>query len=184
MSSQPMTDGVDVAGLSVARDDSCHVASLRHFSGIAGASADVAGLFGTPLPKPLQVIGGGSAVAPGLLLVWRSPSETLVLCRDAARFAALQTAAADRYDLSLVDQTGGLWVWKVSGARAADLLARLGATSALPPAGETRVSRLAELTVVSWCLQAGEIWLLVDRLYSPHLMAWIRETAADFRSEA
>jgi sarcosine oxidase gamma subunit len=180
MSEKAMTDGVDVAGLSVSLDESFHVASLRHFAALEGGAADVADLLGTALPKPLQVIGSASALATDILLVWRSPSETLVLCQDMARYAALQAAAGGRSDLCLVDQTGGLWVWKLSGTRVPDLLARLGSTSALPPVGETRASRLAEVTVVSLCLQAGEIWLLVDRLYSPHLMAWIRETAADF----
>jgi sarcosine oxidase gamma subunit len=180
MSAKPLTEGVEAAGLSVSRDDSFQVASLRHFSAIEDKPVDVTGLFGTPLPKPLQVVGGVKEGATDALLVWRSPSETLLLCRDAARFAALSAAAAGRGDLSLVDQTGGLWVWKVTGKQTADLLARLGATSALPPVGETRVSRLAELTVVCLCVQAGEIWLIVDRLYSPHLLAWIRETVADF----
>ncbi len=30
------------------------------------------------------------------------------------------------------------------------------------------------------CVSAGEILLLVDRVYSQHLSAWIRETLADF----
>jgi hypothetical protein len=60
------------------------------------------------------------------------------------------------------------------------VLARLGATSAIPAVGHALTSRLAELTVMALCMRAGEILLLVDRVYSAHLMGWVRETVADF----
>jgi hypothetical protein len=45
--------------------------------------------------------------------------------------------------------------------------------------GEALTSRLAELAVLALCVRAGEILLLVDRVYADHLWAWIRESAAD-----
>jgi hypothetical protein len=50
----------------------------------------------------------------------------------------------------------------------------------MPAVGEALTSRLAELTVTALRVQEQEIVLLVDRLYADHLLAWIRETIADF----
>jgi hypothetical protein len=42
------------------------------------------------------------------------------------------------------------------------------------------VSRIAELTVMTLCVEAGRTLLLVDRLYSDHLAGWMAETLRDF----
>ena len=83
-------------------------------------------------------------------------------------------------DGCMVDQTGGICVLRVQGVRAGDLLLRLGATTAVPDLGEARSGRLAELHVLTACVQAGEYLLLVERVYADHLIGWIRATAADF----
>ena len=80
----------------------------------------------------------------------------------------------------MVDQTGGILTLVVAGARAPDLLTRLGSTDAVPALGEARTSRMAELSVMSLCTRPGEILLLVERVYVRHLFGWIRETIADF----
>jgi hypothetical protein len=72
-------------------------------------------------------------------------------------------------------------VWRITGARIADLLTRLGATSTIPVLGEARTSRLAELTVMALCVQDGEVMLLVDRVYATHLRAWMAEIIADLQ---
>ena len=146
---------VEMAGLSVSLDRSLSVASLRHFAAGAGFAGDI---IGAPLPERLQAV----AVASGIL-AWRSPTETLVVSQDAGRFAALEAGLVGRTDVSFVDQTGGIWIWRITGERASEVLARL-----------------AELTVMALCMRAGEILLLVDRVYSAHLMGWVRETVADF----
>jgi hypothetical protein len=95
----------------------------------------------------------------------------------------------------MVNQTGGIQVLRVQGPRAADLMVRLGAPTAAPAAapaaaraaahvtmpspGEARSSRLAELQVLTACVHAGELLLLVERVYADHLLGWIRATAAD-----
>lgn len=162
------------AGLTVSLLQSLSVAALRHFQ-VAPGHADLSAALGVSLPQPLRVVSSAS----GCLLAWRSPTETLILCSDAKAFSALAAKAAKLTEVSLVEQTGGIWIWKLSGQRVADVLARLGA--AAPPAlGEVLTSRLAELTVTSLCVQAGEVLLVVERVYSRHLLAWIRESIADF----
>jgi hypothetical protein len=80
----------------------------------------------------------------------------------------------------MVDQTGGIRVLRLQGRRAGDLLLRLGAATAIPGLGEARSSRLAELHVLTVCVQAGQYLLLVDRVYAKHLLDWIGATVADF----
>ena len=50
----------------------------------------------------------------------------------------------------------------------------------LPEPGEARTGRLAELTVQTISVQAGEYLLLVERVYANHLFEWMSKTAADF----
>ena len=57
---------------------------------------------------------------------------------------------------------------------------RLGAVTAIANVGEARSGRLAELQVLTACLQPGEFLMLVERVYANHLIEWIRATAADF----
>jgi sarcosine oxidase gamma subunit len=113
-------------------------------------------------------------------LAWRSPTETLIVAADAGCLSRVDRFAANRSDGCLVDQTGGMLALMVAGARAPDLLLRLGSTDAVPALGEARTSRLAELSVMSLCTRPGEILLLVERVYVRHLFGWIRETVADF----
>jgi hypothetical protein len=80
----------------------------------------------------------------------------------------------------MVVQTGGIRVLRVAGSRARDLLLRLGSAQAIPALGEARTGRLAELQVLTACVQAGEYLLLVERVYANHLLEWVRATVADF----
>jgi hypothetical protein len=34
--------------------------------------------------------------------------------------------------------------------------------------------------VLALCVEEGQILLVVERVYSEHLLGWIRDTAADF----
>jgi sarcosine oxidase gamma subunit len=188
-------DGFSVAGLSVRWDHSLAIASLRYFDH-AGAFATEAGeALGGPLPEPLRAhrrllrAAGVSAETSAegtpkggseLVLVWRSPTETLLLTADAGWLAEVSRFAASRSDGSLVDQTGGILSLVLTGARVPDLLLRLGSADAIPALGEARTSRLAELSVMSLCARPGEIMLLVERVYVRHLVGWVRETVADF----
>lgn len=113
------------------------------------------------------------------LLAWRSPTETMILTTDAAVLDALAARLADATDACLVDQSGGIWVLRLTGSRVADVLLRLGSTTVIPAVGQALTGRLAELTVTAVAVQEGEILLLMDRFYADHLLGWIRETIAD-----
>lgn len=157
------------------------IAALRYF-----ATASVAGLLrdlsGCAVPGTGQALGRApsDSAAEEWILAWRSPTETLLLSTDSAALATLEARLAVATDACLVDQTGGIWVLRLSGSRVQDVLVRLGSTSAIPAVGQALTSRLAELTVTALCVQEHEIVLLVDRLYADHLLGWIRETIADF----
>jgi sarcosine oxidase gamma subunit len=92
----------------------------------------------------------------------------------------LATRLAGATDAYVVDQSGGIWVLRLTGSRVTDVLVRLGSTTAIPAVGQALTSRLAEITVTAVCVREGEILLLVDRFYADHLLGWIRETIADF----
>ena len=69
---------------------------------------------------------------------------------------------------------------RVQGVRTRDLLLRIGNEASVPTPGESRISRIAELPVVSLSVKPGETLLLLDRVYAEHLLNWIRVTLADF----
>ena len=172
--------GVEVAGLSVQLRRELKVGCLRYFDAAGPFTADVAERIGGPLPEPLRALRHvpGDARAE-IILAWRSPTETLLMTADHAAFAAIEDAAQNSAAGCMVDQTGGLWPWRMTGARSRDVLLRLGSTASIPALGEARMSRVAELPVMALCVREGELLLLVERVYSDHLLGWIAETAGD-----
>ncbi len=181
MANSPHTlDNIEIDGLSVDGEAAYLIASLRYFDSTGQFAAAVSEAFGRPLAEPLAALRVESAAGGGhCILAWRSPSETLLLCQDAALFSALELKLAAQHDGCMVDQTGGLRVVRVAGSRARDFLLRLGAATTLPDLGAAHVGRLAELSVLTICVQPWEYLLLVERVYLPHLLGWIHATAAD-----
>jgi sarcosine oxidase gamma subunit len=182
MVSSPAESGeVEVAGLSVHVQRQVEVASLRYFDAADRFVATVSEFLAGPMPAPLRAL---CAEAPPsgstFILLWRSPSETLLLSYDPAALAELDERVVSEVDGCMVVQTGGIRVLRVAGPKARDLLLRLGSASAIPDLGEARTGRLAELQVLTACVQAGEYLLLVERVYANHLLDWIRATVADF----
>lgn len=179
-------DGFSADGLTLHWDHDLATASLRYFDPAGSFAAQVGEMLGGSLPAPLRAhrcvlaAEGEHAVASELVLAWRSPTETLLLTADPSCVATVGAFAETRSDGCLVDQTGGILSLVLSGARAPDLLSRLGSTDSIPALGEARTSRLAELSVMSLCTRPAEILLLVERVYVRHLVGWIRETVADF----
>ena len=80
----------------------------------------------------------------------------------------------------MVELTGGLRIVRLTGLGIAELLCRLGGTASAPAPGEAKRSRMADVPVLAISLHAGETLLVVDRVYLPHLLGWIRETLLDF----
>ena len=184
MASSSMTraSGFTAPGLSVEPKGEWHIGSLRYFDAAGPLTANLRSVLGGSLPGPLAAVRyPGAQWAQDLILAWRSPTEMLIMTADGAAFDALARGAAeDRSAGYLVDQTGGLWAWQISGARARDVLERIGPAASIPAPGEARSGRFAELPVLALSVRAGEFLLLVERVYSEHLVGWISETAADF----
>ncbi|MGO9995603.1 MAG: hypothetical protein ACLPTF_24245 [Steroidobacteraceae bacterium] len=175
-----LDEAMDAAEVSVRPQRFLRVGSLRYFEPLGAFVETIAAVVGGPMPKPLRAVRyAGGAPGSEIILACCNPTETLALCSGAEPFASLERQAAGRNDGCLVELTGGIWACTVTGARAPDLLARLGATTALPALGVARIGRLAELAVMSLCIQPSEIMLIVERVYGEHLAAWMRETLAD-----
>jgi sarcosine oxidase gamma subunit len=171
---------IEAAGLRVSLDLAVHVASLRYFEVDGSFAATVHSVIGAALPGVLQAAKVPAASEHGtFILAWRSPTETLALSSDAERFSNLKIALADTRDGCVVDQSGGLRVLRASGERVFDLLMRLGSAASAPKSGESRRSRLADISVLALCVVPSETLLVVDRVHAEHLLAWIRQTADD-----
>jgi sarcosine oxidase gamma subunit len=182
MASSPAESGeVEVAGLALRVQRQVEVASLRYFDTADHFVAKVCEFLGRPMPAPLHAVRIDAAPdGPRFILLWRSPTETLLLSYDPPALAELDERVASEVDGCMVVQTGGIRVLRVAGSRARDLLLRLGSAQAIPALGEARTGRLAELQVLTACVQAGEYLLLVERVYANHLLEWVRATVADF----
>jgi sarcosine oxidase gamma subunit len=161
--------------------------ALRYFDAVGAFAEDLAAHAGGPLPQPLRAVHYAAEGAvpdsgepPGIILAFRSPTETWVLCNARATFEAIERFAAQRSDGCLVEQTGGTWCCRVSGARAADFLARLGSSVVVPGAGQAFTGRFADVTATCVCVRAGEVILIADRAYADHLTAWMSATLDDF----
>jgi sarcosine oxidase gamma subunit len=172
---------VEIDGLSVSDDPGSQVASLRYFDTAGSFAGAVREIVGRPVPDPLHAIQVENPLNNAhFILAWRSPTETLLLSSDRVAFADLEQRLAAAADGCMVDQTGGMRALRVQGHRAGELFLRLGATTAIPGLGEARSGRLAEVHLLTACVQAGEFLLLVERVYAAHLLEWMRATAADF----
>lgn len=171
---------IETPGVCVSLYPSVHVASLRHFVSSSDFSDTAQSLLGIPLPDRLcATCASQHTLTNRATLAWYSPTETILLCDDAAFITELQAAVTGLDDGCVVDQTGGAWVLRMTGEAVAELFARMGGQGTLPIFGESRRSRLAEVPVLALQVQYGEIILVVERVYAEHLMAWIRASAAD-----
>lgn len=168
-------------GLSVSLDRSVRVAALRYFDSQGAFAQLCKSTLGVSLPDALRAVKVPDASADEeCLLAWRNPTQTWVVTRNDSTLTALQTALSAAVDGCFVDQSGGVWVLRVRGERTRDLLLRVGNEASVPEPGEARVSRIAELPVMSLSVKTEETLLLVDRVYAEHLFRWVRVTAGDF----
>jgi sarcosine oxidase gamma subunit len=155
--------GIEVPGLSVQLQRELKVGCLRYFDAAGPFAAALGELLGGPLPEPLRAVRHSQGDARReLILAWRSPTETLLMTADAALFAAIEDAAQNSAAGCMVDQSGGLWPWRMTGAGSRDVLQRIGSTASM-----------------ALCVREGELLLAVERVYSDHLLGWIAATARD-----
>jgi sarcosine oxidase gamma subunit len=162
---QELFAAIEAKELAVDGIRAMQVASLRYFDPAGSFGALVQNVTSSPLPQTLRadtVSIGGDAT---FILAWRSPTETLLLSTDQEAFADLKERLAGATDGCMVDQTGGLCAVRVRGAKAGDLLLRLGSSASIPGVGEARSSRLADLAVLALCIQHGTLILLIERVH-------------------
>ena len=167
--------GRQVPDLAVRLEAACAVATLRYFAADGAFAAAVRAVLGAALPGTQAAVD-----AAGMLIAWRSPTETLAVGVGAAD---LVPRLADAPDGCCIDLSGGMQVLRVAGARSGEFLCRLGGSGVVPGPGESRRGRLGEVAVqlIGQRAPGGatETTLVVERVYAPHLLGWIRETLAD-----
>ncbi len=173
-------EDVAAPGIEVRVDRRMRVAALRHMNTQGIFARQCKNTFGVALPEALRAVEvPGAPAGHQCILAWRQPTQTLALVSDGEAYANLLAELSPTEDGCCVDQSGGLWVLRLSGARVPDLLLRIGNAASVVSPGQAHVSRIAELTVLALCIKAGETLLLLDRAYVEHLLGWIRVTAAD-----
>ena len=175
MAEYPAISRIVSADLVACMEETMHVATLRYFTRDGLVADVVRGATGMPLPAALE-----ASEEAQLILAWRSPTETLCVTRSATRLAELGARLAACAEGCMVELTGGLRIVRLTGLGIAELLCRLGGTASAPAPGEAKRSRMADVPVLAISLHAGETLLVVDRVYLPHLLGWIRETLLDF----
>jgi heterotetrameric sarcosine oxidase gamma subunit len=153
-----------------------HVLSLRHFPG-GGASALSTVLAEHRLPG-LPGPGHSRGIEPRL--IWRSPTETLLLTQDAAQASALLAALrpAPGALACALDLSAGTLVVTLQGGNVEALLSRLVDAHALPR-GTDQASRvrLADIAAVVWRGAPDHLGLLVDRANAHYLARWLSYAA-------
>lgn len=176
----PTALALDARGVRIAAVAEVRVATLRYFDRGGRFGGALKQALGESLPRAQRAVLAAPGQDAEMLLAWRSPTETLLLCASAAAFADLEQRLAGAGDGYMVDQSGGIYVFRVQGERAAEFLQRFAAATSIPALGEARGGRMADLHVLTACVQAGEFLVFVERVYAAHLADWIRATAADF----
>jgi sarcosine oxidase gamma subunit len=177
MAEPPRGERIVSTDLVACVEETMAVATLRYFDREGAFAQAVQAAAGASLPEPLAV---HEVADSQLMLAWRGPTETLCLARSRARVTELSARLAGAAGGCAVDLTGGARIVRLTGPRIVDLLCRLGGSASVPAAGEARRSRLADVAVLALSVRGGETFLVVDRAYLPHLLAWVRETLLDF----
>lgn len=172
-------------GLDVHLDRRMRVAALRFFNGQGEFARQCRAAIGVELPGCSRAVEvPGAPLGQECILAWRNPTQVLALVSDAQAFAGLLSLLQPTLEGCCVDQSGGLWVLRLTGSRVADLLLRIGNAASVPEPGAAHVTRIADMAVLSLCVKAGEILLVVDRAYAEHLLNWIRATLGDLGATA
>ncbi len=171
---------VQAEGIEVAWAQDLAVGVLRHAEPGDALLADLTSKLGVPVPAALQAVSlpVDRFEAPAVL-VWSRPTETLLVGARGLPFDQVSAACRKLSDGIFIDQSDGICVLRVRGARTRDLLVRLGDSNSVPVAGEAKRSRLGDLPVLTVGRGDDGVWLIVDRVYREHLLSWISETAAD-----
>jgi heterotetrameric sarcosine oxidase gamma subunit len=163
------------ARLAIGVAEPMRVLSLRHLPGGVAAVAGALAAQGLhALPEPRRFIGDDPCV------LWRSPSEWLLLTADAAlseRIASALRPAPGALAVA-VDLTAGSLVLDLQGAAVDALLSRLVDAAAVPATvGEGTRARLADIAVALVRIEPDRVRLVADRANDRYLAQWLAYAA-------
>lgn len=173
---------IEVPGFRLAPEPRLHAASLRYFEREGVFARLVQDAAGLKLPNERAAAHRADG-AHLTIFAWRSPSETTLISSDAEWLDSLQSTAAAVDDGCIVDLRGGTWVFRARGNAVANIVARTAGHGAMPAIGESRRTRLAEVPVQMVKVQADGCLMIVDRIYAPHVLALLRQSAADLGTQ-
>jgi sarcosine oxidase, subunit gamma len=121
--------------------------------GIPGLEAAVQATVGTGVPEVRRILRNGDRACG-----WMSPDEYLLIlpyAETGSALAAIATALAGQHHLA-VDVSDARAVFRVEGAKSAEVLAKLSPTDMAGLAeGELRRSRVAQVAAAFWAEDGG-----------------------------
>ncbi|GAA5231483.1 hypothetical protein FOZ76_27270 [Verticiella sediminum] len=117
----------------------------------------------------------GEVQAGDPAVLWRSPSEALVVSTQAAVAASLLERlqagkSPSSVALEVSEQTA---VLEIEGHRLTHWLAQLVDTHSLPRPGRIAGARLADIGVLIFNAACDRVWILVDRTLLAYLESWL-----------
>jgi sarcosine oxidase gamma subunit len=159
-----------IAAMDAHRLDGITVLSLRSLSGDTAAQRAVhdAGLTWVNVP------GDFAGLDP--VVAWSAPGERLLLGRQAAPLRQLLAELAPgRSESALaVDLSEAMAVIELRSPLVDQWLAHLVDASAIPrEPGRCSRCRLADISAMLLRLEAGRLWLVVDRPLLPYVTEWL-----------
>lgn len=149
-----------------------HVVSVRALPGADASWLQALG-GGDPISRPLPGRFEGDVVR----IVWRSPTEYLVVTQEAARLQGLLQSLrpGSCADACAVDRTAGTVGFAIEGRRLDEALARLVDAAAIPAEpGRAVRARCVDLAVVMLRIDARQAWVLAQRPVASHLLEGLR----------
>lgn len=164
---------LDVATVEIRRIEPLFVLAIRHLPDAADEVEAALRSTGLPgLPWPGQVLGRD----PWIL--WRSPSELMLLSTTRTGPNALTDAIGNGLLACAVEQSDGLIGFELRGAQVDEMLRRLVDHRSVPGSvGSAARVRLADIAVVLLRVGTDKVWLLADRGYEHYLRAWFNYLA-------
>lgn len=178
-SDRPALDGAPCLILEERPDVVLCDVLARKNSGSALA-AHVRAEFGLELPITPKYVS-----RDGVAFVWAGPGQWLALASGPARGAFQERLRASLKDAaSIVDQSDGRTIVRISGARARDVLAK-GVLIDLHPRtfqpGHTALTIISYINVHFWQLDAAPQYeVLVFRSFAAAFCDWLKEAAAEY----
>lgn len=168
-------------GLEVSRRETLTMASFAAARGKEGALHDaIRSAYGAELPN-----GSGRVEGKDIAFVWAGPGQWLAIAeRDEDRDLEVELKGKLAGIASVVDQSDGRVIVRISGARARDVLVKGVPIDLHPRAfkpGNVAITHASHIGIILWQLDDKPTYeAAMFRSYADSFAHWLFESAAEF----